>query len=575
VLTALLVLAATWASAPATLPALVLIAVGAGVRPRRTALTSLAAGAAAWLVAVAAQPGSPPFWRAAAEVTAVLLVATALATVRARFDARSSALRSQLRERDGLAVQATDRLQILQVDTNLMIDASPVGIAVSDDQGRWVSVNPALCTLLGRAPEDLLGRTAAPFTHPDDRSDRDRAGQRIEAAADGIARSETRFVRPDGSIRWAWLTLTHLPRGEGAAPWTLAHVQDITERHAAEAAIRDSEATLAAVASVVRDIRQGGDVRSGILGAIQDIAGSSTASFIEPETVEDIGTAARPAGLVISRSSRPDLTGIRVPLDSTSATVEAFCSGTPMFVADPADNALLSPVLLRLSGARSILWQPVTERGVTRAVIAVTWDDSIESISDQRAAAVALLADEAAVSLANEELLVQLRGLAGTDALTGLANRRAWDAALPQLLAVARRDGRPLTVAMADLDHFKRFNDTHGHQAGDDLLTAFSAACTADLRQPDLIARWGGEEFAIALPSCDGDQAGAVLDRLRAAVPFGQTCSFGYATWDTVETAAELLARADAALYRAKAAGRDRSERAVQYEQAATAHPFR
>jgi diguanylate cyclase (GGDEF)-like protein len=117
-------------------------------------------------------------------------------------------------------------------------------------------------------------------------------------------------------------------------------------------------------------------------------------------------------------------------------------------------------------------------------------------------------------------------------------------------------------VALLDLDHFKRVNDTLGHAGGDELLAATGVAWRGVLRDVDLLARWGGEEFAVALPACDLDDALEVVGRLRAAVPGDHTTSAGVALWDGMESADALLGRADAALYRAKANGRDRAEAA-------------
>ncbi|MFI7544041.1 GGDEF domain-containing protein [Actinoplanes sp. NPDC049599] len=152
----------------------------------------------------------------------------------------------------------------------------------------------------------------------------------------------------------------------------------------------------------------------------------------------------------------------------------------------------------------------------------------------------------------------QVRELSRTDELTGLPNRRAWNDELPRALEHARRDGTPVTVALLDLDHFKRFNDSYGHPAGDRLLKEASAAWHGALRQVDTVARWGGEEFVVLLPGAGVEQAREVLDRALALTPLGQTFSAGVAQWDGAETSDAVLQRADAALYAAKEAGRNR-----------------
>ena len=151
----------------------------------------------------------------------------------------------------------------------------------------------------------------------------------------------------------------------------------------------------------------------------------------------------------------------------------------------------------------------------------------------------------------------QVRELSRTDELTGLPNRRAWNDELPRALEHARRDGAPLAVALLDLDHFKMFNDSYGHPAGDRLLKEASAAWHGALRQGDTVARWGGEEFVVLLPGADAEVAREVLGRALARTPLGQTFSAGVAQWDGTETSEDLLQRADAGLYAAKAAGRN------------------
>jgi diguanylate cyclase (GGDEF)-like protein len=111
-------------------------------------------------------------------------------------------------------------------------------------------------------------------------------------------------------------------------------------------------------------------------------------------------------------------------------------------------------------------------------------------------------------------------------------------------------------MALLDLDHFKAYNDTHGHQAGDAHLRRTAAAWRRELRAIDVLARYGGEEFGILLPDCDVDQAQEVLARVRAATPNRQSASAGVVRWDGREAPESLVARADAAMYRAKHAGR-------------------
>ena len=152
----------------------------------------------------------------------------------------------------------------------------------------------------------------------------------------------------------------------------------------------------------------------------------------------------------------------------------------------------------------------------------------------------------------------ELTELAQRDTLTGLPNRRAWEQELPLALDHARRDGNLLSLAVIDLDHFKRFNDQYGHQAGDRLLKEAAAAWTSGLRAGDLLVRYGGEEFALIVPNGGGALAGELLDRLRPLTPSGQTFSAGVAVWDGQEPSEALFARADAALYEAKRGGRNR-----------------
>lgn len=163
--------------------------------------------------------------------------------------------------------------------------------------------------------------------------------------------------------------------------------------------------------------------------------------------------------------------------------------------------------------------------------------------------------------------LAEAEHLAITDGLTGVFNRRYLDTALEEELSRSRRYGRSMTIAMIDIDHFKRFNDTQGHQAGDQILRALTKVMRQNTRAEDRIARYGGEEFAVILPETALDEGMAAAEKLRRSVE-QYFDSAGQATPVTVSigvasapgdgtTAAEMLRTADERLYRAKAAGRN------------------
>ncbi len=161
-----------------------------------------------------------------------------------------------------------------------------------------------------------------------------------------------------------------------------------------------------------------------------------------------------------------------------------------------------------------------------------------------------------------------LEDLAYRDELTELPNRRGASRQIDVLLSRARRHGHQLALLLIDADRFKRVNDEHGHAAGDVVLREIAARLRERVRREDIVGRWGGEEFVIALPETTPDGAAAVAESLREAIAgtpieagddlrLGVTVSIGVAAW-TGQELEELVDRADRALYAAKAAGRDR-----------------
>lgn len=165
--------------------------------------------------------------------------------------------------------------------------------------------------------------------------------------------------------------------------------------------------------------------------------------------------------------------------------------------------------------------------------------------------------------------LEDLARLARTDALTGLPNRRALEEELSRAAARALRGGSPLSALVLDVDRFKQVNDRHGHAAGDAVLAAVAARAAGALRAGDVMARIGGEEFAVLLPGADLARAAEAAERIRAAIAaepiaagglaLDVTASIGCAALSPGEAeGSALLARADAKLYEAKSAGRNR-----------------
>jgi diguanylate cyclase (GGDEF)-like protein len=165
-------------------------------------------------------------------------------------------------------------------------------------------------------------------------------------------------------------------------------------------------------------------------------------------------------------------------------------------------------------------------------------------------------------------LLHALRQAATRDPLTGLWNRRELMHKLDHEMARCARYGHPLAVIMLDIDHFKRVNDTHGHQAGDQVLKELAVLIQAAVRDSDLVARYGGEEILVLCPETDGGVAGQLAERIRRQVEGATiltlsariqvTVSLGVAAYPGLPTGTDLVQAADAAMYRAKQSGRNR-----------------
>lgn len=229
----------------------------------------------------------------------------------------------------------------------------------------------------------------------------------------------------------------------------------------------------------------------------------------------------------------------------------------------PGDAQTLAAVIPDANNV--IMLSMRTEDGVLGVVFAER-GRSRRTLEPRVLRALAQMVAHTALALRRAVLLVELGRLADTDVLTGLANRGAFDRSLAVEIERAQRQGTPLGLIIADLDRFKLINDQQGHQAGDTVLREMGDLLREDLRGFDVAARYGGEEFVILMPGCRQSELKARAERLRLKVKnatfsaFPITLSVGAASSPpNLLDAAALIAAADAALYQAKRAGRDRA----------------
>jgi diguanylate cyclase (GGDEF)-like protein/PAS domain S-box-containing protein len=450
------------------------------------------------------------------------------------------------------ATRNAQRLEEQTLITRQVLESASDAVITVDDQGTILGLNPAASRLLGRRADDLIGSNAMEALLTPERA----AGARAallglisgEQAAFGL---EAEIVRPDGALVpvEAWLAVS----GEPAARRVHVFARDITDRRVAETRAQEHLTDLERILSAARSLTSSTDPaesRQTICSTARDIAGADVAFYFErdPET----GVIARTGSTV----ALPETASID---QERSFVAKFFDNRDATFVPDLAADSRPDLAMARQVGVAAAYWQPVRNGETLLGVLVLGWRNPNPMMDERARSLVEVLSTQVAGALARGQLVEQLQAMARTDALTGLLNRRAMTEALERDVAGSRRLMRPMSIAMIDLDHFKNFNDRYGHQAGDRLLVSAAKRWLAELRPLDTLARYGGEEFLVMLPGCDPPAAVTIANRIRAAVPDEQTCSIGIAQWDGSETTSSLIARADAALYAAKGAGRNRS----------------
>jgi diguanylate cyclase (GGDEF)-like protein/PAS domain S-box-containing protein len=445
--------------------------------------------------------------------------------------------------RERARAAAEDDLRLLAENaTDMIVRMTP--------QGLLTYVSPACREIVGFHPREMVGRFDRDFVHPDDLPAL-AANRRLLEDDPEVRLFSYRALRKRGG----WVRLEATSRGVRDATGALREIQvatrDVTERTIAQA----EHAALNRVSEAVAEGVEGDQLYALVaaeIATLLDADGGRVVRYIDDTTVEILGAW--------RRSTLPQMpSGSRVVLSPTWAIAQVRLTGaTAVSRLTPGDAALAGADL------RVGIAAPVRFEGRVWGAVAVAFRDP----ADASAAPVRVerFAKLVGLAVANAEARVRLTVQATTDALTGLANHGAFHSALAEEFARTARYGRPLSIAVIDLDRFKSLNDTFGHRAGDAALARVGALLRAHARVADTVGRIGGEELAWLMPETDAAGALEATDRLRRAIaaapvagPLGLTASIGVARRTRLEQDPEhFFRRADAALYQAKERGRDR-----------------
>jgi len=499
-----------------------------------------------WIALAVAGGGEHPVsapWPVVAGLIAAAGVGLAVLTLVA---ARQSAIVSEWRA--AFAEQATL--------TRFALDTASDGIVTMDRDGRIVDASLEAERMLGILTAEIVDLDAVETIVAPASRDAIRTRVRMlagSAEAPSISsRAPTEMRRLDGTSFVADLLIT--ATGHGAGRRIHLFARDTSNQLAAERAVTEHVEDLAALLHVARELsgsEAAQESRRAVCRAARQLSEGEFAHVFEFVAERNV--------LSLTAADGSGIESLELPLTRRSLLSDAFQSGQPMFSGDMLVDERADREAAARVGIRAGCFQPIIREGQTIGVLVVGWRQPIEILSPRVASLLALFATQVAAVLERADLIARLADLARTDSLTGLANRRALDESLIRELDRADRTGQPLSVALIDMDHFKRFNDERGHQAGDWLLAETARAWTRELRPTDTLGRYGGEEFVVVLPNCTAAAALHAIERLRGVVPAGQACSAGLATRKPGESYDKLIKRADSALYVAKRSGRNRT----------------
>ena len=447
-----------------------------------------------------------------------------------------------------------------------------------DPEGKFTYSSPVVEQLLGYKPEEVLGQHFFDFFLPDERQE-----LKEKALAIFVTKQPFRdFINPNlhknGEI--VWLSTSGVPvlDAQGNFLGYRGANIDITER-------RKSQEALEIANTQLKALLEEADERNRNMALLNDMVDVLQSCRTSAEAFEAIGHFVPrffpidAGALYLLRDSKNLLSSVIVwgqPPPSEEMFPPDDCwavrGGRVHHVDDPASALLCKHVPLTGTLATGYLCVPLMAQGTSLGIFHIrflscaTQGREAGALEAKQRLAVAI-AENLSLALANLKLRESLQNQAIHDPLTGLYNRRYLEETMDRELHRARRQQTPLGVVMMDLDHFKDFNDTFGHAAGDALLSAVANVITTGIRAEDIACRYGGEEFLLIMPGASLETTRERAENLRQAVKNLQvkyqdqllkstTISLGVAIFpDHGVTAEEVIAAADAALYRAKQAG--------------------
>jgi diguanylate cyclase (GGDEF)-like protein/PAS domain S-box-containing protein len=439
-----------------------------------------------------------------------------------------------------------------------LVEQGLTGYAEADLEGRLTRVNDRYCAIVQRSRSDLIGRLLSDFTPPEDWATNRAVFTRLLQGESTSGLIEKRYLREDGGMTYAQVAIALRRDDAGRAIGYLALVADLTQRVEAEIALARESESLSRIHEEQRAIYDAATV--GIALARDRVirrCNRTMETMFGYEPGELIGKDTR---LLYSNP-------------------QIYVEFGQRFMAGLREYGFYREEIEMVRKDRSPLWVRVSTVPIDPSDLTKGLAGTFEDITAERAAiarfqelnaelerkvaerTAEVVSTNAALKAAN----VELNLLATTDALTGAWNRRRFEQAAEAEIGRAQRYEHPLALLLFDIDHFKAINDRHGHELGDEVLVALTDLVKRNVRADDLLARWGGEEFTLLLPHSDGDAAAHLAEKLRALVAAWHfpevgrvTISIGVAQWRHPESLSAWLKRVDAALYAAKAAGRDR-----------------